>query len=149
MPRRRYDRAIKAKVVALATMTSTLEAAQSIGANESTVRYWLEQPEFASLRDKTSDQVADEFWAVIQLGVKRIAELIPQTDDIAKVGVATGILYDKRALLTGGATGRTESRDLTGTLADSDVAAAIREATTVVGGSDSRATETSEDPPEG
>lgn len=146
--RRRYTKAEKAKVVALASMTSTLQAAESIGANESTVRYWIDQPEFAHLRDKSRDQVADEFWTAIQVGVKEVARGLTDPDTpLSAKSVALGILYDKHALLTGGATGRTESRDLTGSLADADIIDAILEAESIAspGGS----APSGEDTPEG
>jgi hypothetical protein len=126
--RRRYTRSEKVKAVAAATLTSTEAAAESTGIPRRTIGYWLEQPEFAELRHKTRDGVAEEFWTTIQIGLRRIADLIPTTDDLQKVSVSLGILYDKHALLTGGATGRTESRDLTGTLGDGDLIAAVHEA---------------------
>jgi hypothetical protein len=57
-------------------------------------------------------EVAADVWAAFQVGVKRIVELIPKTDDLSKVAIATGIIYDKAALITGQATTRTESRSL-------------------------------------
>ena len=133
MARRRYTKTEKASVVATATMEGTRAAADHTGVPESTIRYWLDKPEFAQLREKTRDSVADEFWATIQVGVHRLAELIPRTEDLQKVATAVGILYDKHALLTGGATGRTESRDLTGTLSDGDLISAVHEAITIAG----------------
>ena len=130
-PRRRYTKTEKAHAVAVATITSVEAAAETEGIPENTLRYWMDKPEFAELRSKTRDQVADEFWSTIQLGLKRLSELIPMTDDLQKVSVSLGILYDKHALLTGGATGRTESRDLTGTLADDDLIGAVREAESI------------------
>lgn len=133
--RRSYTKRDKAHAVAVATMTSTEAAAHSTGIPQSTIRYWLDKPEFAELRTKTRDAVVDEFWATIQVGVHRVAELIPQTEDLQKVATAVGILYDKHALLTGGATGRTESRDLSD-LPDSTYIEAIREAVHLTGGGD-------------
>jgi transposase-like protein len=143
-PRRRYTKREKAAAVATATMTSTEAAAESTGIPESTIRYWMDKPEFAELRTKTRDQVADEFWSTIQLGLKRLVELIPQTEDLQKVSVSLGILYDKHALLTGGATGRTESRDLTGSLADGDLISAVHEAESIAS---SRRAETADQEP--
>ena len=146
---RRYTKREKAEAVARATMTSTEAASDTTGIPQSTIRYWMDKPEFAELRLKTRDSVADEFWTAIQVGLKRIADLIPLTDDLQKVSVATGILYDKHALLTGGATGRMESRDLTGTLSDSDIAGAVRAAEDLVAAGEGRAAEEAPSPPEG
>ena len=125
--RRRYTKREKAGAVAAATMTSTEAASESTGIPQSTIRYWMDKPEFAELRNKTRDGVAEEFWTAVQVGLHRIADLIPQTEDLQKVATAVGILYDKHALLTGGATGRTESRALND-LPDSSYVEAIREA---------------------
>jgi hypothetical protein len=42
--------------------------------------------------------------------------------------MAAGMATDKAQLLNGGATARTEARDLTGTLSDAELIAAVREA---------------------
>jgi hypothetical protein len=146
---RRYTRKEKAEAVAEAAMTSAEAAAEKTGIPRRTIGYWMDQPEFAELRLKTGDQVADAMWVVIQQGVRRIAELIPRTDDLGKVGVAVGILYDKRALLTGAATGRTEHRDLSGSLSDNDVLGAIQAASDLTSGSRSRTEAEAPNPTEG
>lgn len=147
--RRRYTAKQKAAAVATATLSSVEAASESTGIPRRTIGYWMDKPEFAALRHKTRDAVADEFWTTIQVGLHRIADLIPQTDDLQKVSVATGILYDKHALLTGSATSRTESRDLTGSLSDGDISAAISAAEDLIGAGTGRAPETPEDPPAG
>lgn len=126
--RRRYTAKQRAEAVGIAALSTVEAAAAETGIPRTTIDYWMDKPEFVALRNKTSDDVADAMSVAIQLGISRIVELIPSTEDLAKVGVAVGILYDKRALLTGGATGRMESRDLTGTLSDRDVIEAVREA---------------------
>lgn len=110
---RRYTKREKTQAVAAATMTSAEAASETLGIPRRTIGYWLEKPEFAELRHKTREDLTDEFWATIQVGLHRMVELIPATDDLQKVSVAVGILYDKHALLSGGVTQRTESRDLT------------------------------------
>jgi hypothetical protein len=124
---RRYARTEKAATVARALLTTTEQAAEESGIPQSTVRYWVQHPDFAELRAETHEEVGEQFWATIQIGIARVAELIPKTEDLQKVAVAVGILYDKHALLTGGATGRTESRDLSD-LPDSAYIDAIHEA---------------------
>jgi transposase-like protein len=120
--RRRYTRKQKAETVAKASMTSVAAAAQETGIHENTIRYWMDKPEFVELRTKTDEDVKAAMWATMQLGIERIAELIPETEDIAKVGVAVGILYDKRALMAGDPTGRTETT-ITGGYDDHEKAA--------------------------
>lgn len=120
--RRRYTKREKASAVAAAAMQGTRAAGDSTGIPESTIRYWMDSPLFAHLRSKTDEDVKAAMWTAMQLGVQRIAELIPQTDDVAKVGVAVGILYDKRALMSGDPTGRTETT-ITGGYDDHEKAA--------------------------
>lgn len=142
MARRRYTKGQKAEAVAVATMTNTKAAAETTGIPRKTIAYWLDDPEFANLRHETRDAVADEFWAAIQVGLKEVANGLRDPDaPLRDKSVALGILYDKHALLTGGATGRTESRDLTGSISDGDIIAAVREAEalTVAGDSGSQA----------
>ena len=146
---RKYTAKQRAAAVGIATMTSVEAAARETGIPRTTIDYWMDKPEFVELRNKTRDQVADEMWTAIQVGVNRLVALIPLTDDLQKVSVATGILYDKHALLTGGATGRMESRDLTGTLSDSDIAGAVRAAEDLVAAGEGRASAEAPSPPEG
>lgn len=124
--RRRYTKAEKAEAVARATLTNATAAAEELGIPETTLRYWLDAPEFVELRSKTRDEVADRMWATIQIGVDEVAKGLRSDAPLRDKATAVGILYDKHALLTGGATGRTENRDLTGTLEDADIAKALR-----------------------
>jgi transposase-like protein len=103
--RRRYTRKQKANVVMAAAASSTLAAAEQAGIPESTVRYWLEKPEFASLRDKTRDEAADGWKVVLHLAQERIVELIPEMDP-EEIMVLAGIATDKSQLLSGGPTSR-------------------------------------------
>jgi ribosomal protein S28E/S33 len=67
-------------------------------------------------------------WTAIQIGIQEIAKDIVGDAPLRDKVVAVGVLYDKHALLTGMATARTESRDLTGTISDADIIIALREA---------------------
>jgi hypothetical protein len=133
--RRRYTKGQKAEAVAAATLSSVEAAAERMGIPRTTIIYWLDQPEFVELRQKTRDQVADRMWAAIQVGVEEVAKGLTSDAPLRDKSVALGVLYDKHALLTGGATGRTESRDITGTLSDGDLTAALREAERIAAGS--------------
>lgn len=147
--RRRYTKREKASAVAKASLTSTEAAAEATGIPRTTIAYWLDKPEFVALRQKTRDQVADEMWAAIQVGVREIAKGLSDEAPLRDKATAVGILYDKHALLTGGATGRTESRDITGSLSDNDVLGAIQAAADLTSGSGSRTEEEAPNPPEG
>jgi len=110
--RRRYTRAQKVEAIGIAIVEGQTVAAEKTGTPLTTINAWWHSAEFVELRTKSNQEVAGDMWAVVQTGLRRIAELIPLTDDIAKVAVATGTVYDKRALLTGEATSRSEHRDI-------------------------------------
>lgn len=118
--RRRYTHRQKAEAVGLSVVAGTLPAAEKLGIPESTLRYWCDSPDFAELRERKKEEVAADVWATFQAGVRRVGELIPQTEDALKVATATGILFDKFALMTGQATERTESRELLGGFEDGE-----------------------------
>jgi hypothetical protein len=149
MAHRRYTKNQKAEAVAKATMEGAEAAAESTGIPRTTILYWLDKPEFVALRQKSRDEVAERMWSVIQLGVDEIAKGIQGDAPLRDKATAVGILYDKHALLTGGATGRTESRDITGTLSDLEVALHIRAANDLVATGAGGTPPPAEDPPEG
>ena len=60
------------------------------------------------MRTEKREEVIADLYAVFQQGVRRIADLLPVTDDMSKVAIATGIIYDKFALMSGQVTARTE-----------------------------------------
>jgi hypothetical protein len=132
--RRRYTRKEKAAAVAQATLSTVEAAAAATGIPRTTIDYWMDQPEFVELRYKTRDAVADEFWTSIQVGVKEVAKGLLGDAPLRDKATAVGILYDKHALLTGSATSRTEARDITGTISDGELVAAVREAVEIASG---------------
>src|SRR5687767_6554791 len=112
--RRRYTKRQKGVVVAIAEMSSVAAAAEKSGVPESTVRYWRDSPEFAEIRAKTKADLA-EGWIVVahlavdsMIGALQRGEFKPQ--DLPTLG---GIATDKSQLLSGAATERAETRDLT------------------------------------
>lgn len=116
--RRRYARGTKAGAVGLSVVEGTSAAARKTGIPRKTIAYWRDQPEFAELRQQKMEDVAADVWATFQEGVRRVKELIPESDDLAKVATATAIIYDKFALMAGHATTRTETADVTAKLND-------------------------------
>jgi hypothetical protein len=114
--RRRYSRKQKVAVVSAAAASSVLAAAQESGVPESTIRYW---PEFASLRDRTREEMADEMKVIAHIATDRLRTLIP-TMDARDLTVLTSMAIDKSQLLSGGATGRTEHKDITDSFDDAE-----------------------------
>lgn len=121
-PRRRYTKREKVAAVSAAAASSVLAAAEQTGIPESTVRYWWHKPEFAELRDRTREQTASDFAVIQHMGLARLVELIP-TMDARDLTVLVSMAVDKGQLLSGGATSRTETRDITADLDDHERAA--------------------------
>lgn len=110
----------KAEAVGLSVVAGVSEASRRTGIPEASIRYWRAQPAFAELREQKKEDVALDVWAAFQEGVQRVRELIPQTDDLAKVATASGIIFDKYALMTGQATERHENREILHDFADGE-----------------------------
>lgn len=147
---RRYTRSQKTDLVAQVERTSLTATAEATGVPLTTLKYWYDHPDFAEVRTKTKDELAQGsiVMAVIAQGelIRRIRS--GKISDQALVA-AYGVGVDKAQLLSGDATARMETRDLTGTLADSDIRAAIREAEAIARGTDGRAPAEAPDPPAG
>lgn len=120
MTRTRRTPQLKAEAVGLAEVVGVAAAAEQMGIPESSLRRWRERPEMAELRAETKAEVAADVWAGFQKGVQRISVLMETTEDLSKVAIATGILFDKFALMTGEATSRTETRSVTDALDDDE-----------------------------
>ena len=118
--RRRYTSRQKAEAVGLSVVAGVRPAAEKVGVPVSTLESWRNHPDFAQLRTQRKEEVALDVWAAFQEGVQRVRELIPQTDDLSKVAVASGIIFDKYALMTGQATERHENREILHDFADGE-----------------------------
>lgn len=148
--RRRYDRKTKLAAVIAAEMSGITEASKQTGIPKQTIDYWMDDPEFGRIRTKTREDLADEIKVVAHLAWQRIAEALSAgtmepRDALFAAEKATSL----RLLMAGDATSRTETRDITGSLEDTDIAAAIREAIHLTGTGDDRAPESVEGAPEG
>ena len=150
MARRSYTLAEKTAAVAEAERTNVLRASESTGIPRKTLEYWYHDEEFASLRQKTRDDLADGSIVLAMLAqgelVRRIR--LGKLSDQALVA-AFGVGIDKAQLLSGMATARTENRDITGSLSDLDIRAAVREAQDLARGGAGGAPEAAPGTPEG
>ena len=117
--RRRYTKSQKMAAVIAAEFTTPEAAAEGLGIPESTVRYWFDAPEFAELRTKTREDMAAETAALAHKVLGVITSKLPDYEP-RDLNTLYGILVDKSQLLTGEATSRTESRDITDTLNDGE-----------------------------
>lgn len=112
-PHRRYTRRQKVVAITSALASSVTAAAESAAIPESTLRYWMEQPEFAELRAKTRAEIAEDSLIVAQLALHEMARQIKAGQVEAKdLGVIFGITAEKSQLLSGAATERHEHRQL-------------------------------------
>jgi transposase-like protein len=128
-PRRRYTTKQKLAAVVAAEMGGLTVAAEQIGVPKSTLKYWMDSPAFAPFRTKTREDLHDEVSVVSHLAWQRIAESLQAgtmepRDALFAAEKATSLLL----LMSGAATSRTELRDISGTLSDLDVIAALNEA---------------------
>ncbi len=127
---RRYQKREKLSAVLAAEMGGVVQAEAATGIPESTIRYWMSQPEFAEVRAKTREDLADEIKVVAHLAWKRIAEALRSgemepRDAIFAAEKATSL----QLLMAGEATARTENVSITDGLDDHErdaLAAAIQ-----------------------
>lgn len=117
--RRRYSRKTKLSAVMAADMVGVVAASEQAGVPESTIRYWAHKPEFAEYRAKAREDMAEEVGIVAHLAWQRVAEALragtlEPRDALFAADKAT-TLYQ---LVTGEATARSETRDVTDTLDD-------------------------------
>lgn len=133
-----------------AELTSTEAAAEQAGIPRTTLVYWMDQPEFVELRHNAREKMADETLTVARLAWGKLAERIRSGDiETRDLVMATGMATDKAQLLNGGATTRTEARDITGTITDAELSAAIREAERLMAAGPGRTEAPAEGAPEG
>lgn len=148
--RRRYTKRQKMTAVLAADMTSQEAAAEATGIPRKTLAYWMDDPEFADLRHNAREKMADETLTVARLAWGKLAERIKSGDiETRDLVLATGMATDKAQLLNGGATARSENRDISGTISDAELTAAIREAEDLTRGSRPGTPEEAEGTPAG
>ena len=114
---RRYSKRSKVAAVIAAEMTSVKAAAETHGIPERTVGYWFDSPDFAEVRAKTREDLAAESMGMAHTVLGEIKRRLPEFEP-RDLSVLYGILTDKGQLLSGAATSRTETRDLTDALDD-------------------------------
>ena len=108
----KYRDADRVRALGIAVVEGPRAASEATGIPERTIYAWQESEEFAELRKRTKEQVAEEWWAIVQRGFRRTADLLDGATDAQKVAVATAIIADKMLLIRGEATGRIESVNL-------------------------------------
>lgn len=116
---RRYTKQQKMAAVLAAEMTSGDAAAAEMGVPRSTLQGWLKDPALAELRTKTREAMAEDMKVLAQVALDALLGAIARGEVEGRdLIVALGVAIDKAQLLSGEATSRTETRDLTDTLDD-------------------------------
>jgi hypothetical protein len=132
---RQYTKRTKLATTIAAEISGVTQTAVATGIPHQTISYWMNDPELGEIRRKTREDLADEIKAVAHLAWQRVAATIRDgsmepRDAIFAAEKATSL----QILMTGGATARTENRDITGTISDLDLLAAITEAESLTSG---------------
>lgn len=100
----------KAKAVGLALVQGVPAASKALGVPQRTLRHWKADPEFAELGLSAREEVATAMWVGIQVGLEEIHKgLINPDERLRDKADATAMLIEKRALMVGEATSRTET----------------------------------------
>lgn len=124
MGHRRYTKREKLAAVMATEMSGVVAAEKATGIPESTIRYWLDRPEFAEFRAKTREELGEEIKLVSHLAWKRIAESLRSgemepRDAIFAAEKATNL----QLLMSGEATSRAENVSITDGLNDHETEA--------------------------
>jgi hypothetical protein len=107
----------KLAAVLAADLSGVTEAERQTGIPHSTIRYWMEQPEYAEFRRKAREELADAIRTVAALAWQRVAEgLIAGTFEPRDILFAAEKSTSLMQLLSGHPTERVES--VTGAMSD-------------------------------
>lgn len=110
----------KLAAVLAAESVGVVMAERETGIPESTIRYWMAKPEFAEIRARTRAELAEEYRVAAHVTIARLVELAP-TMEARDVIFAVEKVATLAQLLSGGATGRIETRELLNGFADGEV----------------------------
>jgi hypothetical protein len=109
------------RALALVEVGGVASAARQTGLPESTIRLWMDRPEYAELRAKTRDELRDGFKALAHLAMTRLMEAVESGSvEPRDLAIALGIAVDKHLLMSGDATARTETRTWSDSLDDDE-----------------------------
>lgn len=112
--RKRVDgrsKRVKLAAVMAAEMSGVVVASKQTGISESTIRYWAQKPEYAEIRAKTREDLAEEVKIAAHVTWARVVELAP-TMEARDAIFASEKAATIMSLLSGDATSRTEHREL-------------------------------------
>lgn len=117
--RREYTKRQRLTAVVAAEATSEKAAAIATGIPRSTLRHWMDDPELEPYRHNARQALAEEMVVVARLATQKLAQAIREDRlEPRDLVIAAGMATDKSQLLSGQATDRLETRDITATLDD-------------------------------
>jgi transposase-like protein len=117
--RRRYTKAEKATAIIAAELVNVTAASEQTGVPMRTLRYWLDDPKYADLRNKTREEAAAGFSVLVHMAQARLTELVPEMEP-RDLTILLGVAAEKAQLFGGGPTSRTETRTLVDDLDDDE-----------------------------
>jgi hypothetical protein len=145
---RHYTKKEKVVAVVTAELSSNVAAELMTGVPESSIRRWRDDPDLAKYVDNAREDIAEGAQLMAHVALERIAAKM-DTFEGKDLITLFGVMVDKAQLLTGGATARMESRDISGSITDAEVREAVREAQALLAGGAAGTPEAATDAPEG
>ena len=79
--RRRYTKAEKAAAIVAAEASNTLAASEQTGIPRKTIEYWLDNPEFAKLRQNAREAIAEEAQVVARIAWAAAPATLPRASE--------------------------------------------------------------------
>lgn len=124
---RRYTAKQKAEAIGIAAVQGVTAAGEMTGIPKTTIQYWKETPDFVQLRTRVNEEVVGDLWVGVQIGAKALVEGFTSGAPLRDKAAAFTALAERYALLSGGATARTEHRDVADPIVEDSAMAAARQ----------------------
>ena len=101
------------RALGIAVVEGAEAASAKTGIPRRTISLWMDQPEYAELRQKTREELAEGFRALAHLSMSQLmAQVQAGNVEPRDLTILLGVATDKHLLMSGHATGRTEHRSL-------------------------------------
>lgn len=105
----------------IAVVEGVTRAEEQTGIPKETIQYWTHDPLFAQLRTRARDEFLAEMWAGVQVGVRALIDGLQSTEPpLRDKSQAVDVLARNYQLMSGAATSRTETKELTDGLSDDE-----------------------------
>lgn len=107
------------RALGIAVVEGAQAASDKTGIPRRTISLWMDNPEYAELRQKTREELAEGFKALAHLSMSALLEQVKAGQvDSRDLTILLGVATDKHLLMSGEATSRNESKDITRDLDD-------------------------------